>query len=94
MLSQIEDAESSESDFIECVCGNAVECEDVIACDGEDCVKADRWFHTACVGLSTEDWQRYKSSSELKWLCRECAKKHLVTSENFTRGLQSVVGSP
>ena len=47
--------------------------DDCVACDGEECVKLDKWYHAQCAGLSKDQYERLQADPNLKWYCRDCS---------------------
>ena len=61
--------------------------DDCVACDGEKCVKLDKWYHAQCAGLSKRQYEELQNDKTLKWYCRDCVKLYESNEESLPFGL-------
>jgi hypothetical protein len=70
----MDDKEEVEEDLeaLHCICRQPWHSTDVnmLACDG-----CDIWFHTVCIGVTKEQFQKISSQSNVPYFCPSCADK-------------------
>ena len=71
-----EDAYSTSSSEVECICGGKEKDDKAICCD-----LCGKWFHCGCLGISNSFWKQNALDETIRWECPECFLNHQTTSK-------------